>query len=116
MSKITTQGINVEVSESLNDHIQEQFSKLFALYENLIVGAVEVKIEVDKHHEHLNMASVTVPVSGKNIVMDESGDDMYHVLTTLQQRVSRKLRKTKEKMNDKRGGFDKRQVEDETEE
>ncbi len=115
MSKIKIQGINVAVTESLSNHIDEQFSKLFDLYENIIVGSIEVKIELDKHHEHLNMARVTVPVSGNNIVMDESGDDMYHLLTTLQQRVSRKLRKTKEKSHEKRRNFDKRAVNDDDE-
>lgn len=113
MSKITIQGINVEVTESLENHIEDHFSKLFSHYENLITGDIQVKIEVDKHHEHLNTASVYIPLSGQDVQMDETGEDMYHILADLQQRSARKLRKIKEKSQDKRRNSNKRELDEE---
>lgn len=105
MSKILVQGRDIEVTESLENHVQEQFSKALAHFEALVVETVEVTLKVESN---VNTASVHVPVAGNDIQIAENGEDMYQVITSLAHKATRKLRKIKEKANQK-SGLDKRQ-------
>lgn len=104
MSKILVQGRDIEVTESLDNHIQEHFSKALAHFEALVVETVEVTLKVEGK---VNTASVHIPIAGNDIQIAEDGEDMYKVLTSLAHKSTRKLRKVKEKANHK-SGLDKR--------
>ena len=69
------------------------------------VEDIEVKVEVNTKKSHV--VTVKVPVSGDDIVIEEEGEEMYPVITSISQKVHRKLRKVKEKQSAK-GGRDKR--------
>lgn len=111
MTKVTVQGIHVEVTDSIKDHVEDQFSKVLEHFEDHITGNLEVKISVNQHHAHLKSASVKVPVVGAPVHIEEEGKDMYKVLTTLADKAERQLRKLKDKKQVK-GGIDKRMQEE----
>lgn len=103
MSKVLVQGIHVEVTEAIESHATEQFKKVLDHFESLVVENIEMKVEVSNHHSHINVVSVKVPVPGNDIQITEEGDDMYAVISSVAQKVHRKLRKIKEKSNSKTG-------------
>ncbi len=111
MSKIIVQGIKVDVTEAIETHTKEQFSKVLEYFEDHIVGNVEVKISVSKHHAHQKTASVMIPVVKKPIVIEEDGDNMYTLISTLADKSERQLRKLKDKKQT-RTGLDKRLLEE----
>ena len=111
MTNVTVQGIHVEVTDSIKDHIDEQFSKILEYFEDHITGNVEIKISVNRHHAHLKSGSVKVPVVGAPLHFEEEGKDMYKVLTTLADKTERQLRKLKDKKQVK-SGIDKRMQEE----
>lgn len=111
MSKIIVQGIHVEVTDAIENHAKEQFSKVLEHFQDHISNDLIVKISVNSHHAHLKTASVNIPVIGSQIVIEEVGDSMYSLITMLSNKAERQLRKVKDKKQIK-SGIDKNLIEE----
>lgn len=108
MGKVLVQGINVDVTDAIESHTQDQFKKVFEHFDSLIVEQITAKLKVSTHHSHINEITLQIPIPGNDITIEDSGDDMYKVISSVAQKANRKLRKVKEKMSAK-SGRDKRE-------
>lgn len=108
MGKIIVQGLNLEVTESIEAHVSEQFKKVTEHFESFIVENIVVKLEVNAHPSHIKKASVKVPIRGNDISLETESDDMYKSIAELAQKTNRQLRKHKEKVKG-RQTYNKRQ-------
>lgn len=113
MTKIKVQGLNVEVTEALETHTQEQLGKLIANFESIIVEDITVTLDVDAHHSHIQKATIKVPVRGNDVVVDDQESDMYKAITSATQKAIRSVRKVKEKSQHKKGGNKRAPIVDE---
>ena len=109
MVKVTVQGLHLEITESLEQHVQEQVGKFVENFEAVIVEDVSVSLGVDSHHSHLNTVTIKVPVKGNDVVVEGHDADMYKAITATAQKAGRSVRKIKEKAQHRKGK-DKRHI------
>ena len=115
MVKIKTSGLHFTITPALEEHAQEQFSKVAENFEALIVEDITVTMAVDTHHKHINKVTVKVPLKGNDVVVNDEGTDMYKVITAAARKVARSVRKNKERVT-AHTGKDKRAITDDVDE
>lgn len=94
---ITIQGINLEVTEAMTEHVEHQASKL-SKYNTKNDLNFKVNLKVEKK----DTFDVDVIVEGKSITGSAVGDDMYHTITQAFENVESILARNKSKELSKR--------------
>jgi putative sigma-54 modulation protein len=116
MTNIVTKGIHVTVTEAISNHIQDQFSLITDHYESFITKDLEVSLDVDsKHTQNIHIVKASIPIKGKNIFVEDSGNDMYKTISNVVSKANSQLKKLKTKKNqriNKRDLFIEVEVED----
>lgn len=94
---IDIQGINIEVTDALREHVEHNAEKLNKFNNNNTLG-ITVNLKVKSKH----FFEVDVIIPSKDVVTVSSGDDMYKVIPAAFERAEKVLSKQKGKELSKR--------------
>ncbi|MDR2187498.1 MAG: ribosome-associated translation inhibitor RaiA [Azonexus sp.] len=93
-------GHHIEVTPALREYVENKLDPVLRHFDK--VTGVGVVLSVEKLKQK---AEVTVRVPGKDIHVEESGDDLYAAIDTLFDKLDRQVLKHKQKVQDHhRGG------------
>ncbi|MFH1781668.1 MAG: ribosome-associated translation inhibitor RaiA [Patescibacteria group bacterium] len=99
--KIVQSSRNLEMTQAIEQYIDEKFGSLEKYFKNII----ECRVEIDKntHHRKGNVFTVTVNIDIPNnlIRVEKVGEDLYAVIDLVKDDAERQLRRTKEKYQTK---------------
>ena len=96
MTNIVTKGINITVTEAVSNHIQDQFSSIVDHYENFITNNLAITLNLDaKHSKKSHNIKASIPIKGKNIFVEDTGEDMYKVISNVVSKANVQMRKLK---------------------
>lgn len=99
-------GKGTTVTDSMKDYAQEKISKALDRYSDMITGPVNLQLKVEQGAVHdtehrgreTHIADITASLKGKkNVHVTAKSESMYASLDEVADKVSRQLRKSKEK-------------------
>ncbi|MBF2058605.1 MAG: ribosome-associated translation inhibitor RaiA [Cyanobacterium sp. T60_A2020_053] len=101
--KLLIQGNNIEVTESIHDYVEEKLEKAVKHYQN-VAGKVDVHLSVERNARISNKhkAEVTVYANGTIIRAQENSESLYASIDLVSDKISRQLRKYKERKLDQK--------------
>ncbi|PSN19484.1 ribosome-associated translation inhibitor RaiA [filamentous cyanobacterium CCP5] len=101
--KLVIQGKNIEITEAINDYVDQKISKAVSHFKHLI-NEVDVNLSVAPHHRisPKQSAEVTLYVNGAIVRAEESSENLYASIDLVANKISRQLRKYKEKRQAKK--------------
>lgn len=101
--KLVIQGKNIEITEAINDYVEQKISKAVSHFKHLI-NEVDINLSVARHHRisPRQSAEVTLYVNGAVVRAEESSENLYASIDLVANKISRQLRKYKEKRNGKK--------------
>ena len=96
--KLLIQGNNIAVTESIHDYVEQKLEKAIKHFQN-ITGKVDVHLSVARNSriERKHKAEVTVFANGTVIRAQEGSENLYASIDMVADKISRQLRKYKEK-------------------
>lgn len=110
-TKIITQGIHLEITESIKAYAETKINKSVAHFDLHDVREVDVRCSARGGEKQLggDAHKTTVSVYTKNGVVraEEEADDLYASIDAVSDKIERKLRKLKEKKKSQRPGHNK---------
>ena len=92
-------GHHIEVTAALREYVENKLEPVVRHFDKVI--GVNVVLAVEKLKQK---AEVTVHVPGKDIHVEEAGDDLYAAIDALFDKLDRQVQKYKQKMQDHRRG------------
>ena len=92
-------GHHIEVTAALRDYVENKLEPVVRHFDKVI--GVNVVLAVEKLKQK---AEVTVHVPGKDIHVEEAGDDLYAAIDALFDKLDRQVQKYKQKLQDHRRG------------
>ena len=92
-------GHHIEVTAALREYVENKLEPVVRHFDK--VNGVNVVLAVEKLKQK---AEVTVHVPGKDIHVEEAGDDLYAAIDALFDKLDRQVQKYKQKMQDHRRG------------
>jgi putative sigma-54 modulation protein len=101
-SRITMQGIHVDLTEAMQNAIQEKFSVLLRHNERIVRVNVRLRSDQQLGHQHHYSATGEIEIGGPNLVANSEGMDAYNVLDDLVDKLDRLLRRRHGQRKDKR--------------
>lgn len=101
--KLLIQGNNIEVTESIHDYVEEKLDKAVKHFQNL-ASKVDVHLSVERNARISNKhkAEVTVYANGTIIRAQENSESLYASIDLVSDKISRQLRKYKERKLDQK--------------
>ena len=110
-TKIITQGIHLEITESIKTYAETKINKAVSHFDLHDVREVDVRCSARGGEKQLggDAHKTTVSVYTKNGVVraEEEADDLYASIDAVSDKLERKLRKLKEKKKAQRPGHNK---------
>lgn len=96
--KLLIQGNNIEVTESIHDYVEEKLEKAVKHFQNLATK-IDVHLSVARNARISNKhkAEVTVYANGTIIRAQENSESLYASIDLVSDKISRQLRKYKER-------------------
>lgn len=96
--KLLIQGNNIDVTESIHDYVEEKLEKAVKHFQNLATK-VDVHLSVARNSRISNKhkAEVTVYANGTIIRAQEHSENLYASIDLVSDKITRQLRKYKEK-------------------
>eukprot|EP00184_Porphyridium_aerugineum_P008244 CAMPEP_0184691938 /NCGR_PEP_ID=MMETSP0313-20130426/621_1 /TAXON_ID=2792 /ORGANISM="Porphyridium aerugineum, Strain SAG 1380-2" /LENGTH=214 /DNA_ID=CAMNT_0027149721 /DNA_START=272 /DNA_END=916 /DNA_ORIENTATION=- len=103
--KIRVTGNNVDLTDSLRNYVIGKIGKAIAKYDNMVVH-VDVHLEVKKNPSirHPHSVEVVCQVKGNVLRAEVKSENMYTSIDTVEDKMSRVLRKYKERHHQVHGG------------
>lgn len=100
--KLVIQGKNIEITDALHDYVTQKIEKAVNHYQNLTTE-VDVHLSVARNPRinSKQTAEVTIYVNGAVVRAEESSENLYASIDLVADKIARKLRKYKEKRQDK---------------
>ncbi|BFM41100.1 ribosome-associated translation inhibitor RaiA [Synechocystis sp. LKSZ1] len=100
--KLLIQGNNITVTEAIHDYVEEKVEKAVKHFHN-ITTKVDVHLSVARNARITNKhkAEVTVYANGTVIRAQEGSENLYASIDLVSDKISRQLRKYKERLLDK---------------
>lgn len=92
-------GHHIEVTAALREYVENKLEPVVRHFDKVI--GVNVVLAVEKLKQK---AEVTRHVPGKDIHVEEAGDDLYAAIDALFDKLDRQVQKYKQKMQDHRRG------------
>ncbi len=96
--KLLIQGNNIDVTESIHDYVEEKLEKAVKHFQNLATK-VDVHLSVARNSRISNKhkAEVTVYANGTVIRAQENSENLYASIDLVSDKITRQLRKYKER-------------------
>lgn len=100
--KLVIQGKNIEITDAIRDYVTQKIEKGVNHFQNLITE-VDVHLSVARNPRinSKQVAEVTIYVNGSVIRAEEGSETLYASIDLVADKIARKLRKYKEKRQDK---------------
>ncbi len=102
--KLVIQGKNIEITDAIRDYVHQKIQKAVSRYERLALE-VDVNLSVANNPRITDhqTAEVTIYANGSIIRAEESSENLYASIDMVSDKVSRRLRKYKEKRQATKG-------------
>jgi len=97
----TITGHHLTVTDALRSHIDEKFARLSRYFDHII--SAQIILNVEKHDQK---AEAILHVAGGELVANAEHEDMYATIDLLIDKLSRQLKKHKEKLVERQQGTD----------
>jgi putative sigma-54 modulation protein len=99
--KLVIQGKNIEVTEAIREYVEQKIDKAVSHFQALTTE-VDVHLSVAKNPRIASSqsAEVTVYANGSVIRAEEKSENLYASIDLVADKITRKLRKFKERKND----------------
>jgi putative sigma-54 modulation protein len=96
--KLVIQGKNIEITDAMRDYVEQKILKAVSHFKHL-TNEVDVHLSVAKNHRisSKQSAEVTLYVDGAVVRAEESSENLYASIDLVANKISRQLRKYKEK-------------------
>lgn len=96
--KLVLQGKNIELTDAIREYVQQKIEKAVSHFENLTTE-IDVNLSVNQNPRAADrqVAEVTVYANGTVIRAQESAEKIYASIDLVADKITRKLRKYKEK-------------------
>jgi putative sigma-54 modulation protein len=100
--KVVIQGKNIDITNAIREYVNQKIEKALSHFQNLITE-VDVNLSVARNPRinSKQTAEVTLYVNGAIIRAEEGSENLYASIDLVADKISRKLRKYKEKRQDK---------------
>lgn len=100
--KLVIQGKNIEITEAIHDYVEQKISKAVNHYKHL-TQEVDVNLSVARNPRigSKQSAEVTLYINGAVVRAEESSENLYASIDLVANKISRQLRKYKEKRQSK---------------
>ncbi len=102
--KLVIQGKNIEITDSIRNYVHQKIEKAVSHYQHLTME-VDVHLSVARNPRialQQQVAEVTIYANGAVIRAEEQSEDLYASIDMVADKISRRLRKYKEKRQSKR--------------
>lgn len=101
--KLVIQGKNIEITESIRDYVEQKITKAVNHFKHL-TNEVDVNLSIARNPKTApkQSAEVTLYVNGAIVRAEESSDNLYASVDLVANKISRQLRKYKEKRQGKK--------------
>lgn len=96
--KLVIQGKNIEITEAIHDYVQQKISKAVSHFKHL-TNEVDVNLSVARNHRIIpkQSAEVTLYIDGAVVRAEESSENLYASIDLVADKITRQLRRYKEK-------------------
>jgi len=101
-SKLTMQGIHVELTEPMQQAIRDKFSILMHHNDHIVAIHVRLQMGPTMGHEHLFTATGQIQIRGPELVATAEGKDPYGVIDGLADKLCGLMDRRHELRKDKR--------------
>jgi len=102
--KLVIQGKNIEITDAIRDHVRQKIQKAVTHYERLAMEVdVHLSVANNPRITEQQTAEVTIYANGSVIRAEESSENLYASIDLVADKVSRRLRKYKEKRGATKG-------------
>lgn len=100
--KLVIQGKNIEVTEAIREYVEQKIDKAVSHFQAL-TNEVDVHLSVARNPRIASSqsAEVTVYANGSIIRAEEKSENLYASIDLVADKISRKLRKFKERKSDR---------------
>lgn len=100
--KLVIQGKNIEITDAIHDYVEQKISKAVSHFKHL-TNEVDVNLSVARNPRisPKQSAEVTLYINGAVVRAEESSENLYASIDLVANKISRQLRKYKEKRQDK---------------
>lgn len=100
--KLVIQGKNIDITDSIRDYVHQKIEKAVSHYATMTVE-VDVHLSVARNPRinPKHIAEVTLYINGAVVRAEESSENLYASIDLVANKISRQLRKYKEKRNRK---------------
>ncbi|WP_038173605.1 MULTISPECIES: ribosome hibernation promoting factor [Vibrio] len=92
--QINLNGHHVDLTDSMQDYVNEKFQKLERFFEH--INSIHVVLKVEKVRQ---IAEATLHVNQAEIHASSEDENMYAAIDSLVDKLTRQLNKHKEKLN-----------------
>ena len=92
-------GHHIEVTPALREYVESKLEPVISHFDR--VTGVNVILSVEKLKQR---AEVTLHVPGKDMFVEEEGDDLYAAIDAMFDKLDRQVQKYKQKMQDHHRG------------
>jgi putative sigma-54 modulation protein len=101
--KLVIQGKNIEITESIREYVNQKIEKAVSHFQTLTTE-VDVHLSVARNPRITpkQIAEVTIYANGAVVRAEEGSENLYASIDMVADKISRQLRKYKEKRYDKR--------------
>jgi putative sigma-54 modulation protein len=101
--KLVIQGKNIEITDAIRDYVEQKILKAVSHFKHL-TNEVDVNLSVARNPRisSKQSAEVTLYVDGAVVRAEESSESLYASVDLVANKISRQLRKYKEKRNNRK--------------
>lgn len=101
--KLVIQGKNIDITPAIREYVEQKVDKAIAHYQSFLTE-VDVCLSVAKNPRiHSQTAEVTIFANGSVIRAEEDSDNLYASIDLVANKISRQLRKYKERLQIRKG-------------
>ncbi|MGF1524119.1 MAG: ribosome hibernation-promoting factor, HPF/YfiA family [Leptolyngbyaceae cyanobacterium] len=102
--KLVIQGKNIEITEAIHGYVHQKISKAVSHFKHL-TNEVDVNLSVAKNARITpkQSAEVTLYINGAVVRAEESSENLYASIDMVANKITRQLRKYKERRQDRNG-------------
>lgn len=100
--KLVIQGKNIEITDSIREYVNQKIEKAIIHFQSMVTE-VDVHLSVARNPRinSKQVAEVTIYVNGSVVRAEEGSENLYASIDMVADKISRQLRKYKEKRHDK---------------
>lgn len=92
--EMTISGHHVEISQALNDHVENKFAKIERHYDKITSASVILTVEPNE-----KKAEATLHLVGDKLHASATNEDMYKAIDLLADKLDKQIRRRKDRLS-----------------